>query len=383
MKKLLSNLKEDARSKKITNLAIAEKISVSESQVSNWFNLKFKIPFIRFIQITSIIHENDVGKFNKYIMDYSLKITKKESVREACEWFSVNGKHQHLQKMIKTFKGFDPIVNIYDLYLKRNSKRVHPQDFYIALNRIRAEDDEIELLRDIAALYAYLDLKSYKMLFLADKILKDVDMLLNKEKKKPKNKNRKEFLYNAYKVRVKEILAIAELKKNNVEYSEALAMEIIRESKFFPLPVISMYSLLAEINVFTNYQASLVYIKKALDFCGKLSINDNKNMINGLKSTHDFIKIHNEDFDQLYLEDKAELAHFYAMKGERDKSINLLNELEVERGSLTPHQLYYKALALRDKDIMELAGQEFSNSGDSYYLKMTRKTLRKWYSSGK
>jgi len=379
-RKILSNLKEDAKKKNITNLVIANKIGVSESQVSNWFNSKYKVPFVYFVQMVDIIHNDDEQTFSDYIMKYSIKLTKKESIREACEWFSVNGKHELLRGLLKHLEGNDAVVNLYELFLKRNFREIDPQKFFLAINRIKVDGTETKILRDIGLLYAYLDLKSYKMLFLADEILLDIDDLLSKKNTK---KHKRDYSYNAYKFRVKEILAIAEMKKNNVSKSEELANEIIRESHLYPATATSMLSLLAELYVFTNYEKSLNYIYQALEFCEKISFHESNNMKRFIKSTHDFIKIYNHDFDGLFLEDSPEIAHYYAAIGKSEEAIKILNQLERENGVLSPHQLYYKALATKNIDIMESASQAFIDSGDSYYLRMPRSILKEWYALGK
>jgi hypothetical protein len=97
-----------------------------------------------------------------------------------------------------------------------------------------------------------------------------------------------------------------------------------------------------------------------------------------LYATHDFIKITNGMYKNLYLTDKAEEAHYLSSQPDessKERALYLLEEIAKERGKLSPFQIYYKALALGDMQLMRFAEKEFLKNGDLFYAQLPRRYL--------
>ncbi|CAM4106246.1 AimR family lysis-lysogeny pheromone receptor [Mesobacillus thioparans] len=368
MKKVMESIKEDARKRKITNKEIAKFLGISSGQVTHYFNLTNKIPFSKFTELCRYIYEEET-KIEPHLISYVEKISKKEYIREAVEWFSNNGKRMLLEKVLELKGEEDPLLRIYSLLLLRNKREIKAQDFYIRLDALRDKSldyPEWKALIRIATLYAFWDLKSFSMIpFIAEEALKQAEMITN------------QYLQKSYQTRVLEVKAIVEMKRNNLEESEKFAMEVIRNENDNPLSANSMYSLLSEMYVFRNYERSVEYISKALAQFSALELTGYSNRQGMLEATHDFIKIYHGKTDFLFLTDPSEEAHFLARKGtdkDKKRALEILSKIENENHRLSSHQLYYKALCTGKKEDMDNALNQFIINGDLFYSYLARET---------
>lgn len=368
MEKLIESIKEDAKKQKITNKKIAKFLEVSSGQVTHYFNLTNKIPFSKFTDLCRLIYQDEI-RIEPKLVSYIEQISKKEYIREAAEWFANNGKRKLLEKVLILKGEEDPLLRIYALLLLRNKRELNGQDFYIQLDELRDKPldyPEWKALIRIAGLYAFLDLKSYSMIsFLAEEALQHTKAITN------------QYIKSSYRLRVLEIKAISEMKRNNIETSEKLALEVIQFQDDNPLPANSMYSLLSELYAFRDYNKSIYYINKALVQFASLNLEGYSKRKGMLEATHDFIKIYHGKTDFLYLSDSAEEAHFLAKKDtdeSKQKALKILADIEKENNQLSPHQVFYKALCTSKKEDMDEALNRFIINGDLFYSYLARTT---------
>jgi hypothetical protein len=366
MEKVIGSIKEDAKKQKITNKEIAKFLGISSGQVTHYFNLTNKMPFSKFADLCRLIYQ-DESKIEPKLISYIEQISKIEYIREAAEWFSNNGKRKLLEKTLKLKGKDDALLRIYELLLLRNKRQIKAQDFYIqldALKDISLDYPEWKALIRIATLYGFWDLKSYSMIpFLAEEALKQTDEITN------------QYLQKSFRIRVLEVKAIVEMKRNNLEAAEKLALEVIQNEKDNPLSANSMFSLLSEMYVFRNYERSIEYIRKAMAQFSLLNLIGYSNRQGMLEATHDFVNIYHGKTDFLFLTDPSEEAHFLARKGtnkDKKKALEMLSKIEKENHQLSSHQLYYKALCTGKKEDMDNALNQFIINGDLFYSYLAR-----------
>jgi hypothetical protein len=368
LKKVMESIKEDARKQKITNKEIAKFLGISSGQVTHYFTLTNKIPFSKFTDLCRLIYQDET-RIEPKLVSYIEQISKREYIREAAEWFSNNGKRELLEKVLMLKGEEDPLLKIYELLLLRNKRQIKAQDFYIKLDALKdksLEYPEWKALIRIATLYGFWDLKSYSMIpFLAEEALKQTEEITN------------QYLQKSYRIRVLEVKAIVEMKRNNLEASEKLAMEVIKNEHDNPLSANSMLSLLSEMYVFRSYERSIEYINKALVQFSLLNLAGYSNRQGMLEATHDFVKIYHGKTDFLFLTDPSEEAHFLARKGtdkDKKRALEILSQIENENHRLSSHQLYYKALCTGKKEDMDNALNQFIINGDLFYSYLARET---------
>lgn len=378
MKLLLEEIKKKSKAQKIANKYLAQILEITPGQMSNYFNLKNRIPFSKYIKLVLFLYDkpHEIDLLLKKYAECSTN--KKDSIRESIEWFYNNGKLTLVQEVINKNKG-DSMFNIYRLLILRSKKIVTHEQFYIELEKLKdvaSSCIEEKVLRRIATLYAFADLRSYNM------IPFNVEIALNLASQVTNT-----YLRESYKSRIYESWAYSELKRNNLAKAEEIALKVINtHGENFPLSVNYMLILMSEIYVLSDYSESIEYIKSSLAFFEKENLWDNMHRRAILEATHDFIKIHHNKFDHLFLSDTSEEAHYLAKLGGKEnsrKALELLCYLEKKNGKLSPHQLYYKALATNQLSDMEAALDEFIKHGDIYYAALSKNLMKTKISNSK
>lgn len=358
MKKVMDRIKERAKDRKLTYKRLAPYLGVSQSQVYNYFSSNYRISFTKFVKLSSILfNEQEVESL---IDEYIQEPQKAEHIREAAEWANNNGKTKLLSKILRLHQS-DPIMKLYQLLQKRSKQIIDPQSFYLDLENagewLNGTTEE-SVFRRICSLYAFADLRSYNMIpFNAAATMQAIGEIQN------------EYLRESYTSRVYESLAYSELKRNNLAEAEKIARMVIVEDRFDPFLLSRNYmlNLLSEIYVFSDYEASIAFSEAAINHFYLNRLEGNRKRRGILEATHDFVKIHHNEFSKLYLSDTAEQAHYFAKTKESQKALVILEKLKEERGQLSPHQMYYKALATKKSEDMNSALEEFIKQGDTFY----------------
>ncbi|ANB66129.1 hypothetical protein GFC29_3841 (plasmid) [Anoxybacillus sp. B7M1] len=372
MYKLMQQIEEDAKKKKISKTLIAKELRVSNAAVSAYFNPRPNRPIINFFQYTRLLKIIYGCYREDLLIEYWKRVSRKVS-REALEWAYVNGKLDLLRflvdkELLKEYS--DPFAKVYLLMLMRSKKEISAAQFLYEVEKMRgtlSEEKgviEAQVLLDICLLYALCDSACYALILEYNSFLKE---------KIPKIKN--DYLRKAFSARAQKITAHSCLKRNKINECERIATEMISEEyrDKFPLYYNSALLFLSEVYVFSDYQKSISYIKRALGMLDELKGFSKREF--ELKSTHDFIQIVNGNYNELYLNSLAEKAHYLARQGseqKRQEALEILEELRRKNGNLSAFQLYYKALATRDAHDMRIAQEAFYQCGDQYYVRLTQ-----------
>lgn len=377
MEKMMLKIKTDQQKKGITNKAIAPRLKVSEGMITNYFSLTNKIGGHKFAELITIIYENEESKIDNYLIEYAKSKNKDEHIIELLEWCHHNGKNTVQREILKHHKkNENPIYLYYSLFFKRSEGTILPEKFIIELENIKYQSNktpEFKALGWIGLLYAYYDLDNFNMFFLAEEALKDVLSIKNV-------KNNFNFLKESLKVRIYEIYATGYFKQNKIDAAKDATLKLIKLEtiNLYPRSLSFGLMLLSQLYTFDDYKKSLLYIKKAICLFNQISLDKNTRRKLKLEATHDFIKITNNDFTDLYLTDSAEESHLLAKIGGKEntiRSLALLEEIKSKNGKLSNFQMYYKALALRNTEYMAEVKENFIKSGDLYYSRLPKTEL--------
>jgi transcriptional regulator with XRE-family HTH domain len=372
MNKLFLYLQNICEIKNIKQEMIAARIGVGTASVSNYFNGKQEIKFINFLYLLDYLVE-DQKKKSELVFDFCKHSTKHiESDRVAIEWASNNSEFKLQELLIRKMKKNDtnkPHAEPYEILIRRNFNNIDKKEFFKAtksLHKKKFNKPETEVLMEIAYIYALWDLGVYKlemMTFLAEMAAEKLERITSKDT---------QYIKRSFSIRIKEMLANLYLKGNEIEKVREIANSIfdMEDLHLYPSPIISIYRVLAESYLFTDKDQSIEYIDKSLRLLndGSTSLNEMKR--DGIQSTSDHIRIHNGMLENLFLTDQSELAHYYATVGEVEKALNVLDTIRKKGKELTAHQLYYKAKALNNKQLMERSRKAFYENNDRFYAQM-------------
>jgi len=338
---------------------------VSTGTITNWLKNSYRIPFHKFVVLVNYVFDNDQEVLNTFTSEYLEKIDKVEYIKEGIEWYFTKGESQKAEKLIfkHSIESDDEAIKIYDVLCKRNKNLITTEDFYRIISNFKfnnLDNDTVALIK-IAEMYAHLDFQSYKMLdFLIDEGLIFLSNVNN------------EYFKQTFELRMLEMKAIINFKRNNIVLANDICHYVIEKFpvEYFPIPICAFYTLLSEINSLHNYYLAIEYINKAFSILDKTE-GDYKKWINILESTHDFINIYHGKYNNLFLTNKAEQAHYFAKIGKKETALNILSELQEKNGSSTAFQIYYKALATNSNEIMKTARDLFLSKGNLFYSQIT------------
>lgn len=375
MKDLMARLKVLKEKAGVLNKELAAELGIANSNISSYFSGKQQISFMNFLSVLDYLQIEREEK-KSYISSYIARTTKKESFKEILEWSSNHGLIEVNELISSRFLESDPKNKLpvyYQLLNRRNRKDFIGQEilFFREIEDAKKGGynyEEVEAFSQICSLYAYMDLNNFRMVItVADHALDQIEKISNN------------YLRESFRVRTLEMLAISYVKRNLVNEAERIANLILtdKNEKAFPLPTNSIYSLLSELYSFTDYEKSTYYLNKAFhsfEFLPQKSFANRRSM---LEATHDFIHITNGRYNNLFMTSSAEKAHYYAMNGQRSEALKILDELErTSSNGLTAHQLYYKAIAMQDADLIRKSYQEFILQGDLFYSHLPSKYMK-------
>ncbi|WP_281998716.1 AimR family lysis-lysogeny pheromone receptor [Priestia flexa] len=367
-KKLMAIIDYELERKGITKSEVAVQLGVSKGTVSNLFNLKHKVGYMKFIELTRIAF----GKYHHEYIEMFCKDSQEKVEREALEWAYSNSNMKVLKILLEraTFKvKVNPIISVYELQMMRMEKKISIQDFFDQIENLTYTDPKnmdlaTVILLGISTVYHYVDVAAYKAVaFKANNLLKQIQNIESA------------YLRMAYSLRVKVALIISSMKSNNLKLAKSIGDDLTNKEtlEMFPLYFNNALVCLSEIFVFSNKRKSFSYIHHSVTLMNGGYFSENPKWQKIIKSTYDFVHIYHNDFNNLFLEDPAEMAHYLAKQStpsEKEKAIAILDELERKNGYLTNFQTYYRALALESNRMMAAAKDQFYQSGDFFYAQL-------------
>ncbi|MGE6895729.1 AimR family lysis-lysogeny pheromone receptor [Priestia flexa] len=370
MKKIMLKLSEDAKKKEITNTEIAKRIGVVPSMIGSYFSLEYQISFLRFVELTKVVY----GTYNfELILQFCKAFNKKIEV-EMLEWAYSNGAVTILKHLLSKECVDNNLTELYELLLKRIIGEISHQDFYTAVENFKffytKDDCIVRVAIESCTLHALMDLSAYNVTnHMSDIVLKKAENINNS------------YIKEAYIARIKTLSTVSYFKNNQVEKAKLLANSVVNEDmkNKFPLYYNNALLHLSEIYSLTDYKKSISYIRRALHMLEEGYFNDYKHRERVLQDTHDFISIHHDKYRDLFLKSEAELAHKYARSEDfeyRIEALKILADLERRNGKLTSFQMYYRALALNDRESMREAEASFYITGDIYYSQLPKLWLK-------
>lgn len=369
-KSLFEAIQNDIKKRELHQSVIAKKMKTTATSLHYYLTNENKMKYIQYVEMLRLVYEDDYQSINDKIKIFVESSNKKGNARQCLEWSTHNGQQELFEIALKkeALVGSEETVELYKLLMLRNTGKINTSDLFERVEDFKfngVKQPENKMLLSILTLYVHLDLREYgsisKLALISLKKIRDI---------------KDEFIQRAYEIRIKEMLAISLLKNGQIERAETVAFDIIENtnSEWFPLPVNSIYSLLAERYVFDNAKLSLKYINKAISMFENLEISGYVNRARMLRATHDFVKITNGIYDKLYLEDDAERAHYYAKTLRSKEALEIIKEIE-RKGSLSPHQLYYKALATEKREDFKAAEKEFYKRSDMFYCRLVERLV--------
>jgi hypothetical protein len=366
MEKLLLSIKEDMAKRKITNRMLAEVLPISEAAIGKNLNGKTGYDFFNYVWTVHFTYKDEIGIQKERIRQFFEKNERYVNFKVMFEWASNNGEDELgllLSKRLINDKYYAASANMYDMLQKRKRETIGHQEFLRQSKEIKISSDEViesRSLKNIIDIYAAWDLKGYPMVEANANIALD----FIHEKVPPS------YTRDSHEIRALEMLLSVMIKRNDVIKVDQLIKKIFKKEnlELFPIQLNSIYLTMAEFYSLTDYKKSKELLKEAFEINSNLLTNHKKRR-KSLEATYDHICISNDDFNNLYLTDDSEKAHFFAKTGNGEEALKIIRQIE-KKQKLSAHQKYYKALALKDKRLMRESFDMFNSSGDLFYAQV-------------
>ncbi|UYX55882.1 AimR family lysis-lysogeny pheromone receptor (plasmid) [Bacillus thuringiensis] len=363
--------------------ALAKEMGVTGGTLSKNLTGKTQFGFWTLVKLLSILYD-DINKRQEMLYNFCSVTTSKINLRHAMEYANAKGDLQLLKFIVDREKNSSLPINrewayVYELAWQRSSGIIAKQELLDRLEDRKGskviKTKEMKILYGILTCYTMCDLETYNSLFeYAAVLLPKVDEISDS------------FIKSAYFARIKECLAFAYLVQDNLEKCRSVCNEILElksPENCFNLLRASALVYLAESYTFDCYDSASSYIKKSLDQLEPYYFEREKQRRQDILNTYTFIKLVNKrELENIRIYHPAEKSLFEIVKGNNQKAVEILLELESEKGCLTPMQYCYLGMAKKDVTLIENSIRLFECKGNRFYSKFPKKMLVKFTKNG-
>ncbi|AOM13840.1 AimR family lysis-lysogeny pheromone receptor [Bacillus thuringiensis] len=380
MNTIITKLKDDLFSAKITNHELASFLEIAPSTLSSILNGKTEISFNFLIKIIIKLYGKPFVTLQNEIVSNYLLHAKPENQREALEYASFGRELDNMKKLVEREKNSATEVNrecakIYDITYKHFKivKQYDPYDFSDELEEYKnkVKSNEAKILIDILLCQAMYQMKDYKRLY---KRIQNIEPNVRSEKVPNK------FICSSFLVRIKEIIIVVYMMQNEIEKARETCMELLDICEKNPnliLQKANVFYNLGESFLLENYAASKKYLEQSLFILNKANFKEDKDIKRKkrrIESTIIFLKIHHyRDIhtlpDVLDLDDQAYLEY---KKGNLVKAEELLMKLERKNGSLNEFSTFYLGLIRKDRRLIEKSYMMFIQKHSYFYANLPK-----------
>ncbi|TPV39624.1 AimR family lysis-lysogeny pheromone receptor [Bacillus dicomae] len=362
---------------------LAKEMGVTGGTLSKNLTGKTQFGFWTLVKLLNILYD-DINKRQEMLYTFCSVTTSKINLRIAMEYANAKGDLQLLKFIVDREKNSSLPINrewayVYELAWQRSSGFIAKQELLDRLEERKGskviKTKEMKILYGILTCYTICDLETYNSLFeYAAVLLPKVDEISDS------------FIKSAYFARIKECLAFAYLVQDNLEKCRNVCNEILEldsPENCFNLLRASALVYLAESYTFNCYDSASSYIKKSLEQLEPYYFEREKQRRQDILNTYAFIKLVNKrDLENIKIYHPAEKSLFEIIKGNNQKAVEILLELESEKGSLTPMQHCYLGIAKNDVTLIENSIRLFECEGNRFYSKLPKNMLVKLTKNG-
>ncbi|KXY54453.1 hypothetical protein AT261_05860 [Bacillus cereus] len=362
---------------------LAKEMGVAGGTLSKNLAGKTQFGFWSLLKLLNILYD-DINKRQEMLYKFCSVTTSKINLRIAMEYANAKGDLGLLKLVVDSEKESSLAMNrewayAYELVWMRSSGILQGKALLDELEERKKrkiiKTEEIKVLYGILTFYTMYDLEKFNSLFdYAEVMQPNIELITD------------DFIRAAYSGRIKEGLSYAYLMQDKVDKARELCHEILHlkdDKDCFSLLRASALVYLAESYTFESYERATWYINKSLemlDLCQSERANKRKESI---FTTHAFIKLVNQqELDNIKIYHPAEEAFLEIVKGNSQKAVEILVELERNKGFLTPMQYCYLGIAKNDITLIENSIMQFECEGNRFYSKLPKKMLVKFSRNG-
>lgn len=378
MSKILTRLRDDLFTSKVTRSDLASYIGVAKSTLSDILNEHTEISFIYLIKMIMKIYDNPFPDLkDDMIMNYLIH-AKPENRREALEYSLFQRDFDFLNVLIEKDSSSKTEENqewarVYGLIYKHlnDTKNYDPYVFHEELEEYKSEvkTKEMKVLIDILICQTLYQLEEYTVLFKRiGRIEKEINKISNK------------YIKSSFYVRLKEGMNVTYLMQNKVEKARESCislLEVCDKHVNFSIQKSNALFNLGESYIFENYVQSKHFLERSLLELDNEKFSQNekiKRKVRKIQDTLTFLKIyHYRDLDTLPKAlNKDDQAFLEFKNGNLITTEILLSEILIENGTLDSFTTCYLGLVRNDRSLIEKSYRMFLDKNNLFYANLPR-----------
>ncbi|QWH20926.1 XRE family transcriptional regulator (plasmid) [Bacillus mycoides] len=355
----------------MTYTDLAKEVGVAKSTISNYLNKNNALSVYTFSKLVYVVFENDKDKQEQMIINYlsTLKDRMNINVKVAFAIAHLND-YLKLMKFISQLckksddiemKRLERVFNLYNARLDGEDVK----DIYLDIEKARTisnkKNYDIEIFCDLLSMLILCDLgdfglmEGYKV-----RIENNIELVTNS------------YLKNLYYFWVKELWSYSLLRTDMCQDFEEhnIYLKTYKDLKFFPVMEAFLNIRCGENYMFSDYKKSLNFFLEAINIlCGakeSLKFTIALNDINFIRIVwwKDIDKI---EFNRLH---PAEHALFLIKEGKKNEAINILENIEMKKGYLSPMQTCYMGMAKSDLALVKKSINMIKTNNDFLNVKI-------------
>ncbi|PFP97663.1 transcriptional regulator [Bacillus cereus] len=378
MSNILTKLKDDLFSSKVTRSDLASYIGVAKSTLSDILNEHTEVSFIYLIKMIMKIYDNPLPDLKDDMILNYLIYAKPENRREALEYSLFQRDFDFLNDLIEKDMNSKTEENqewakVYGLIYKHlnDAENYDPYVFHEELEEYKGvvKTKEMKVLIGILICQTLYQLEEYTVLF---KRIGHIE----KEIKKISNK----YIRSSFQVRLKEGMNVTYLMQNKIEKARESCislLEVCDKHVNFTLQKSNALFNLGESYIFENYVQSKHFLERSLLELDNESFSQNekiKRKARKIQDTLTFLKIlHYRDLDTLpKVLNKDDQAFLEFKRGNLITAEILLGEMLNENGNLDSFTTCYLGLVRDDRSLIEKSYRMFLDKNNLFYSNLPK-----------
>lgn len=334
-----------------------------------------KKEFAKFYGLVKIVRHLFPEDEKQLMSEYALTLDpNKQTARYMLEYLNINKMeeaHLSLLQLMKECgnKESQEWAEVYELAHISIFKSYDSHDLVNRLYALKLKKIETEIMKDILLVYEYYANGSFELMSnIAHTVLNKADEVKD------------EFIKRAFCSRICVILTVSELHKGKIEESRIFAKKGLLFCDVSSLRSL-LYLYLGNSYSFESYKKSRNYLVRGLELADK----ENYQYQEIIKSLNFAANFWGEEPQHLNLssnkiEDKHEIIHYYAKKGNKSEAKKVLASIEYSN-DISDYQKafteYFKYSIEGNEEYLYNAIRHFKASGDRFYLNLPLIALKK------
>jgi tetratricopeptide (TPR) repeat protein len=286
---------------------------------------------------------------------YCLQLPSLSLMKTGMEFLYINGFYDDLQVLIKKNEQTGNPSNqqwatIYQLLMDRRMKRYSPHQLLQEICQINTEEPELSSLIGFVKVTLYYDLNKFNKI---GNFLHQLQQFMATIQDS--------LIKSYFDIRLHHVMLTYYLIRNELIMARKHGFKVLMLTDN-PETKASVHIKLALSYTFDTYEQGMYHLREALKIAKQNHLKHTARIIENYNIP--FLSAHFNQTDHIVTDDKSEQAHIEIARGNKQKAIEILNELPMD----SPFQLYYLGKAMQDRDILLQSYNHFIKERSDYFF---------------